>query len=120
MAWRGGISSSFGLNGTTSVVACICTAIAGRMTVARNGIMRRASSASTTRGSAEASSASMAVMKSGVAMARLLIAAWKSSCFESKWRRIAAGVTSISAAISARVVAAKPRVLKLRRAAARI
>lgn len=74
--------------------------------------MRRASSARTMRGSAEASRLTSAVTKSGVAMPRLLIAALKSSCFEEKWRRIAAGVTSSSFAMSASVVAAKPRALK--------
>jgi hypothetical protein len=62
----------------------------------------------------------MAVTKSGVAMPRLLIAARNSSCFELKCRRMAAGVTSSVLAMSASVVAAKPRALNAARAASRI
>lgn len=53
-------------------------------------------------------------------MARVLMAALKRACLESKWRRMAAGVTSSAPAMSARVVAAKPRALKAARAASRI
>ena len=50
-------------------------------------------------------------------MSRALMAVVKSSCFEGKCRRIAAGVTRRPVAMSASVVAAKPRAAKASRAA---
>jgi hypothetical protein len=120
MARRGGISSLCVSNGTTSVVACICTAMAERMMSVRNGTRRFANPASATRGSTSGSSCASAVTSSGRAMARELMEALKSACLESKWRRMAAGVTPSALAMSARVVAAKPRALKAARAASRI
>jgi hypothetical protein len=120
MARRGGTSSSCASNGTTNVVACICTAMAERMMSLRKGMRRAANWRSTSRGSDSESSCASAVMNCGTAMARVLMAALKSACLESKWRRMAAGVTPSVLAMSARVVAAKPRALKAARAASRI
>ena len=117
---RGGTSSSCGSNGTTSVVACICTAIAGRMISVRKGRSCRANSRITVLGSAVPGVFASSAMSGGSTMARVLMAARKSASFDSKCLRIAAGVTPSCAAMSASVVAANPRPPKAFRAASRI
>lgn len=86
MPRRGGVSGACASNGTVSVVraACMCTAIAGRITARMKGMSCSAKRRSTTRGSSAASTRARSSTKSGTGMPRVLMASAKSASLDGK------------------------------------
>ena len=122
-ARRGGVSGPAVSNGITSAAcrarSCICTARFAESVRSANGTHSAAIRPSTMRGSVEASTVARSRMHCG--MATVWRIDWsKRACFESKCRRMAAGVTPTSPAMAASVAFSKPFSVKMRRAASRI